>query len=453
MDIASVAQHGMEIHGEAWTVKEFFVYPNEFVVWSIQIVMYPYMTGLVAGAFVLSSLYHVFGNKELKKIATFSLIFSFALLPVAMMPLQLHLQHPLRGTNVFFTPHFTSAIAAFGIVFNTYAAIVASEIWFVYRKFFIDEARRLKGATGLDRIRGLTCNILTLGAYDISQEALETDHKAAKYLAAIGIPVAVFLHGYAGFIFGSVKANALWMTPLMPVIFIMSAIVSGIALCMLTYIVVLEFDLIKASFGKGRSENIKQQVRAAQMETIRLTKKYLLIFLVASISLELLDLIFRGYTAVKSWDILRSVIYERDFNLIFVMQYGFGNLFPFILLILPRITVKRTVVALFLVLFGVFMMRWNVVIGGQSFSLTFSGFMPSQLPIIPHNLETMKEGLVGALAVIATPFILLVGLNFITPVVAHFEEDHSLPPVHPDPPHHTTSWVPPMVPKFEEKEE
>ncbi len=59
-------------------------------------------------------------------------------------------------------------------------------------------------------------------------------------MAAIGIPVACFLHGYAGFIFGSVKANALWMTPLMPVIFICSAVVSGVALCILTYVVVQE---------------------------------------------------------------------------------------------------------------------------------------------------------------------------------------------------------------------
>ena len=94
MNIASFFEHTMEIHGEAWTAKELFVYPNEFIVWSIQIVMYPYMTGLVAGAFVLSSLYHVFGQKELEKIATFSLAFSFCLLPVAMMPLQLHLQQP-----------------------------------------------------------------------------------------------------------------------------------------------------------------------------------------------------------------------------------------------------------------------------------------------------------------------------------------------------------------------
>ncbi|HEX9861555.1 MAG TPA: NrfD/PsrC family molybdoenzyme membrane anchor subunit, partial [Nitrospirota bacterium] len=114
------------VHGEIWTVKELFVLPNEYIYWSIQIVMYPFMTGLVAGAFVLSSLYHVFGVTRLREIARFALVFSFALLPVAMMPLMLHLTQPFRGIEVLMTPHFTSAIAAFGIVFLTYAFIVAS---------------------------------------------------------------------------------------------------------------------------------------------------------------------------------------------------------------------------------------------------------------------------------------------------------------------------------------
>lgn len=102
------ASSQMIVHGEAWTVKDLFVLPNEYVYWSIQIVMYPYMTGLVAGAFVLSSLYHVFGVEKLKEIARYALVFSFALLPVAMMPLLLHLQQPFRGIHVMMTPHFTS---------------------------------------------------------------------------------------------------------------------------------------------------------------------------------------------------------------------------------------------------------------------------------------------------------------------------------------------------------
>ena len=272
------------VHGEIWTVKELFVYPNEYIYWSIQIVMYPFMTGLVAGAFVLSSLYHVFGIKQLKEMARFALVFSFALLFAAPMPIVLHLQHPFRGINVLMTPHFTSAIAAFGIVFFTYGAIVASELWFLYRKHFVEIALPLKekqDKTFSEWLKFFLFCTLTLGVYDVSEEALKKDEKAIKVLAGVGIPVACFLHGYAGFIFGSVKANALWMTPLMPVIFIMSAIVSGIALCMLTYIVTMEIRKFLASRKKTPYQlyQSKEEIKGVEVSVIRMTAQISPLFL------------------------------------------------------------------------------------------------------------------------------------------------------------------------------
>ncbi|MDH4232040.1 MAG: polysulfide reductase NrfD [Nitrospirota bacterium] len=416
------------VHGEVWTLKEFFVYPNEYIYWSVQIVMYPFMTGLVAGAFVLSSLYHVFGIKQLKEMARFALVFSFALLFVAPMPIVLHLQHPFRGINVFMTPHFTSAIAAFGIVFSTYGAIVASELWFLYRKHFVETALPLKEKQDkslMEWLKYLVFCTLTLGVYDISEEALKKDEKAIKILAGLGIPVACFLHGYAGFIFGSVKANALWMTPLMPVIFIMSAIVSGIALCMLTYIITMELRKWLSARKKTAAQRFqsKDEIAGVEVSVIKMTAKYLLMFLVLAITLELLDLIFRGYTAVKSWDVLRSVIYEKDFTDIFILQYTIGNLIPLILFLMPGLTIRRTVLGVLLVLFGVFMMRWNVVIGGQAFSLTFAGYMHYHLPVIPHDWDTFKEGLGGALLIGLMPFPLFWIISYIFPVF-NVKESH-----------------------------
>ena len=410
--------HGAEmmVHGAEWTIKELFTYPNEFIYWTIQIVMYPYLTGLVAGAFVLSSLYHVFGQEDLKDIAKFALVFSFALLIVAPMPLLFHLQQPQRNFEVMLTPHFTSAIAAFGMVYSFYMAIVVSEIWFVYRKYFVEQTIELKTKDGLfNTLLRYLYNILTLGAYDISEEALHKDEKAVKLLAGFGIPVACFLHGYAGFIFGSVKANALWMTPLMPVIFIMSAIVSGIALCMLTDTIILEWRKFRIKNSSRRFEMTAEEVGGAEISIITHTAKYLMGFLIAAITLELVDLVFRGYTAMKSWDILRTVIYDKDFTKIFILQYGVGNLLPFVLLLLPGLTVRRAVIASALVLFGVFMMRWNVVIGGQAFSLSFAGYMEYHIPVIPHSIETFKEGVFGALFMGALPFALFYVFNKIIP--------------------------------------
>ena len=413
------------IPGEFWTLRDLFVLPNEYIYWSIQIVMYPFMTGLVAGAFVLSSLYHVFGIKPLRDIARFALVFSFALLPAALVPLLLHLQNPFRGINVLMTPHFTSAIAAFGIVFSTYFMIVASELWFIYRRHFVEQSLLLRKPhrTLRERITSVVYTTLTLGAYDTSEKALRTDEKATKALAAAGIPVALFLHGYAGFIFGSVKANALWMTPLMPVIFIVSAVVSGIAFCMLTYILAMEIRKLRAGRKSraARSPERRDEIAGAEVSVIRITSKYLVGFLILAMGLELLDLVFRRYTAVKSWEVLRSAVYGHEFRQVFVLQYGLGSLVPLILFLIPRLSIRRAAVGVALVLFGIFMMRWNVVIGGQSFSLTLAGYMHYVLPIVPSSWETFKEGLFGALTVLLFPFLLFYLLVKVCPVFAPTE--------------------------------
>ncbi len=421
------------VHGELWTLRDLFVLPNEYVYWTIQIVMYPFLTGLVAGAFVLSSLYHVFGVGKLKDVSRFALVLSFALLPGALVPLLLHLQHPLRGVNVIMTPHFTSAIAAFGIVFSVYFAIVASEVWFVYRRHFVAQSVRLKGKphrTARERLAGFVYAVLTLGAYDLGEAALRTDERATRILAAVGIPVALFLHGYAGFIFGSVKANALWMTPLMPVIFIVSAVVSGIAFCLLIYIATMGLARLLARRRRAAGETPRSldAAHGVELDVVRITARYLAVFLVLAVSLELLDAVFRTYTAVKSWDVVRSAVYGNEFRQVFVLQYGIGNLVPLVLLLIPRLSIKRAVAGAALVLFGVFMMRWNVVIGGQSFSLTLAGYMHYLLPIVPHSWETLKEGFVGAVAVVALPLVLFYALSRACPVLPPLEPERAPKP-------------------------
>jgi len=409
----------MLIHAEIWTLKDLFVLPNENIYWALQIVLYPFMTGLVAGAFVLSSLYHVFGIKKLKDIARFALVFSFSLLFVAPIPLLMHLLHPERALNVFMTPHFTSAIASFGVIFFTYASLVAVELWLLYRKRFVTESlryREMKHKRLFQALTGLIYTILTLGAYDISEEALHRDEKSSKVAAGIGIPVALFLHGYVGFIFGSVKANALWMTPLMPVIFIASAVVSGIALCILVYVLT---TMARGALERRKAARNASHVAAHKLKAdpvvVKMTASYLLAFLILAVSLELLDLLFRSYTAQKSWDALRSVIFKHDFMSEFVLQYGLGELLPLLLLVIPGITIRRATIASLFVVFGVLMMRYNVVIGGQAFSLTFSGFMEYKMPIIPTSIETYKEGLFGGLTVFAVPFLFFTIVNKFLP--------------------------------------
>jgi Ni/Fe-hydrogenase subunit HybB-like protein len=143
-----------------------FAFPNDIHVhWSLMIVMYPYITGFVAGSFIVTSLYHVFGRQEFKPLAKLSLAASFCFLLIAGMPLQLHLGHPLRGPMVMVTPNFTSAMAGFGILYTTYLVIVAFEVWFVWRQDIIETARRSRG------LKRSFYKALALWTYDSSEEA------------------------------------------------------------------------------------------------------------------------------------------------------------------------------------------------------------------------------------------------------------------------------------------
>ena len=75
-----------------------FLFPNDIHIhWSLMIVMYPYITGLVAGAFLVSSLYHVFGREDFKPLGRFALATALCFLAVAGLPLLNHLGRPERA--------------------------------------------------------------------------------------------------------------------------------------------------------------------------------------------------------------------------------------------------------------------------------------------------------------------------------------------------------------------
>src|SRR5690242_13689331 len=213
---------------------EGFMYPNEVALqWSVLIVLYPFLTGLVAGAFILASLERVFKVDAVKPTYRLALLTALAFLLVAPLPLQLHLGHPERSLEMYLTPHRSSAMAMFGFVYLWYLmAVLVVEIWLDYRRDIVNFAQ---SSTGWKRV---FYRALTLGSYNISERSLRLDDRVGWIVTIIGIPSAFLLHGYVGFIFGSIKANPWWSTPLMPVVFLFSAMVSGIAAVMLIYMLV-----------------------------------------------------------------------------------------------------------------------------------------------------------------------------------------------------------------------
>src|SRR6266700_310120 len=149
------------------------MYPNEVELqWSVLIVLYPFITGLVAGAFILASLERVFRVDAVKPTYRLALLTALSFLLVAPLPLQLHLGHPERSLEMYLTPHRSSAMAMFGFVYLWYLTVVLLvEIWLDYRADIVRMAQSTKGITRL------IYRALTLGSQNVTPAARAVDDK------------------------------------------------------------------------------------------------------------------------------------------------------------------------------------------------------------------------------------------------------------------------------------
>ncbi|MBI2506106.1 MAG: polysulfide reductase NrfD [Candidatus Latescibacteria bacterium] len=368
-----------------------YIYPNEAELhWGILVVVYPYLTGLVAGAFILASLERVFNVKEVQPTYRLALLTALSFMIVAPLPLLAHLGHPERFYEIMMTPHLQSAMAMFGFVYAWYLMVVlVLEIWFDYRKDLVIWAQSEKGW------RRLVHRILTLGATELSEKSVRFDYRAGKVITIIGIPSAFLLHGYVGFIFGSIKANPWWSSVLIPVVFLFSAMVSGIALMALIYMVT-------------------SLLRWKEIDMVCLDKltSFLFFALIIDFSLEVLDFIHRLYESEESIHILSEMISSKLFLSLIVMQLTLGTLIPLVSLFLfcpifrrrgliqipPELRRMVYFVVVILIELGIFSTRWNVVVGGQLFSKSLRG------------LTVYKMQLLGLEGVLMSGFLLVLPL-------------------------------------------
>jgi len=363
-----------------------YVYPNETIIpWTVLIVVYPYLTGLVAGAFTISSLYQVFGFKQLRPVAHFALLISLCCMVTVPLPLLLHLGHPERAFNAMITPHATSAFAIFGYAAAFYVILLTLETWFVFRPHMVHQAQQRAG------LLGWYYRILSLGSSDLSENAMRYDRKWLFALAIIGIPGAHGLHGYVGFVFGSVKSREWWSSDLMPVIFLFSAIISGTALVIVLY--VLSCKLRKVPVDLSCLKVMAYSLWGFMMFTLLLE------------GVEFASLVYRGREGI---DVIMQFVEGPLVVPFFILQFGIGSALPLAVITFliwrgssgTALLVGITGSAI-LVLLAVLMMRYNVVIGGQEISKTARGLIAYHPPIFG------REGLLAAAIVLVIPMVLL----------------------------------------------
>lgn len=184
----------------------------------------------------------------------------------------------------------------------------------------------------------------------------------------------------------------------MPVVFLFSAIVSGIALVLVLYMVTTMF-----------------RWRKLDMTCLEKLAQFLFYALIVDFSLEMLDFIHRLYEAEESIEILSQMMDSRLTLSLLVLQVLVGTLIPLVMLGLfspalrkggfirvpPEMKQLIFLGAAVFVQIGIFSIRWNVVIGGQLFSKSLRG-------LTVYKVELFGiEGLAMTLGLLLLPFVIL----------------------------------------------
>lgn len=134
--------------------------------------------------------------------------------------------------------------------------------------------------------------------------------------------------------------------------------------------------------------------------------------MLAYIISEGLEILFFFYESSDAWFVISTLLYTRLWNSFVITQVGIGIVIPFTMLS-AMLFIKRSEtvykymagISAAIALFEVWMMRWNIVIGGQQFSKSYVGFRGFD----PGWLD--KEGILTTIGLTLLPLVFLYVLS------------------------------------------
>ncbi len=320
---------------------------NWKVAWGMLIANYFFLTGLSAGSFLLGALAEVFGQEKYRSISKMAIILATILLIIAPLNLIADLGQTGRFWTLMINFHPTSPMSWGSFLLVAYPLLCIAEGYFLFRRENAEKAR--SGALAS------LYKALSLWRTELTEASVAMDKKMVKRLATIGIPLAVAVHGYTGYILGVVVARNLWSTPQMPVLFLLSAMVSGTALMILIVYIMQKY------FSSKKQEDSALIVNLGTLLGIFILVELLYIFF---------ELTMRWYSYEISKDSVRELLYGKmGFYFVWV-ELLFGAIIPLLLVSMPKIRkyVGAVLIAAVLAVIGVFAMRMDFVVGGQFYS-------------------------------------------------------------------------------------
>lgn len=285
------------------------------------IAIYFYITGLHMGFYSTSVMATLLGKREWKPIGEIGAVGALIILVIAPFFLFFDLNQPLRFWHLFFYFNPFSAISWGTFFLTSYPLIGLIYAWHVYRG----------------------------------------NSRPAKIWGLFGFPIAISVHGYTGFILALGKGRAFWSTSLNPILFLVSAMVSGLAL------IIIIANIRYYFFAK----NADEEQKAADMRIINTLVTTMIIFLIIELFLMASDLAVLANSKTEEYMTFKLLTQGEWAPMFLGGELTLGGVIPLLLLSVRWIRlhpIGQCTVCVF-ILCGILAMRIVIVLGGQSVML------------------------------------------------------------------------------------
>ena len=288
-------QQGLEVTGM-----------NKPVYWGLYIVTFVFFIGISAGGIAVASLSHLAGIEKFKPISRVAEIVAIISLVLAMLGILFDLGRPERLLHLFIYPQFNSPLIWDVFVINVYLVLCAAMLYF-----------SIKGKV-----------------------------KLLKVCAFISIPAFVLVHSVTAWIFGLMKSQAGWHTSILAPLFIVSALVSGLAAIILALIFSRQF--LGARFDK---------------DIIISLGKYFKILLPILFYFIFCEFLTAGFAKIPTHAVVLKELLMGRFSGIFWFDMGLGIIIPFFIINSKFAqTLKGLGIASLLSFLGVYAERIDIIL-------------------------------------------------------------------------------------------
>ena len=321
--------------------------------WSPDIPQYFFFTGISVAAFLISALTYVFGDEHYRPIAKLSLIVAFTTLVAAPLNLIADLSQQGRFYSLLYHMHGTSPMSWGSFLLPTYTLLVALEGIFVFRAGFANKARQSSGW------KQKMYTWLALGKTEVTPQTGKRDHKWIYVLGAVGILFAISVEVYTGYILGVVRARPLWHTPLMPIIFLVSAMVGGTAfMLILTWLMV-----------RDKEERVLWHL----IDRLAVLLGWAI---VTDLIIRLFWYSIGFFYSYGSYRDVTQFMFQEHFVDTVIIDLLVALAIPAVIMLVPALRRIRPLLLLasLITVAGMWFFRWNTVIGGQEIPKTTAGF-------------------------------------------------------------------------------